>query len=231
MRKLMWLELKKVKMAVYVRGALLSNLILMGIIASVVFTSIPELDIDSRSYVFLFSMVDSLVKSIFIVFSAVLLSKFVIDEYKNKTMMLMFMYPINRKKLMISKLLIVMSFTFAAIVLSNAFLDVFIVILNKFVGLSNESLTPALISGAALNALVSGITSMGMGLIPLFFGMRKKSVPATIVSSVILISIIGSGSNGFTLSSIIYIPITLSIIGCIIAYSTFRNIENIDLAD
>lgn len=227
----MWLELKKVKMAVYVRGALLSNLILMGIIASVVFTSIPELDIDSRSYVFLFSMVDSLVKSIFIVFSAVLLSKFVIDEYKNKTMMLMFMYPINRKKLMISKLLIVMSFTFAAIVLSNAFLDVFIVILNKFVGLSNESLTPALISGAALNALVSGITSMGMGLIPLFFGMRKKSVPATIVSSVILISIIGSGSNGFTLSSIIYIPITLSIIGCIIAYSTFRNIENIDLAD
>lgn len=227
----MWLELKKVKMAVYVRGALLSNLILMGIIASVVFTSIPELDIDSRSYVFLFSMVDSLVKSIFIVFSAVLLSKFVIDEYKNKTMMLMFMYPINRKKLMISKLLIVMSFTFAAIVLSNAFLDVFIVFLNKFVGLSNESLTPALISGAALNALVSGITSMGMGLIPLFFGMRKKSVPATIVSSVILISIIGSGSNGFTLSSIIYIPITLSIIGCIIAYSTFRNIENIDLAD
>lgn len=231
MRKLISLELKKVKMSVYLRGALITNLIIMLVSTSMVMMTIPDIDINSKSFVLLFTMVDAIVRSTFIVFSAVLLSKFIIEEYRNKTMMLMFMYPINRKKLIISKLIIVMSFTFTAIVLSTVFQDLYIVILNKFLRFTDEIMTTSLVMDLAKNTLISAITSMGIGLIPLFFGMRKKSVPATIISSVILISIIGSGSNGFTLSSIIIIPISLCVIGCIIAYGSIRNIEHVDLAN
>ncbi len=61
------------------------------------------------------------------------------------------------------------------------------------------------------------------------FGMRKKSVSATIVASVLVATLLSSNTNGFSLSSIIAIPLSFAVIGVIIAYLSIRNIEHTDI--
>ena len=68
-----------------------------------------------------------------------------------------------------------------------------------------------------------------MSLIPLFFGMRKYSVPATIISSILIVVLVCSNYNGLSLNDIIVIPISLACIGLFIAYLSIRNIEKVDV--
>ena len=81
---------------------------------------------------------------------------------------------------------------------------------------------------------ISSISAAAMSLIPLFFGMRKHSVTATMVASVLLVSIVCSGfsgSNGPTMSinSIIIIPLTLGAVGLWIAALSMVRLETKDL--
>ena len=70
-----------------------------------------------------------------------------------------------------------------------------------------------------------------MALIPLYFGMKKKSAPVTIISSLLIVAIVCSNNNGLSLGSIIAVPITLAVVGALIAYLTIRNIEHIDVIE
>lgn len=63
------------------------------------------------------SYVDLLTTISFLILSSAMQSTFIVDAYKNKTMDLMFQYPIGRKKILISKILAVLIFSFAALVL------------------------------------------------------------------------------------------------------------------
>ncbi|MGG1398111.1 hypothetical protein ABE288_09920 [Bacillus salipaludis] len=62
------------------------------------------------------------------------------------------------------------------------------------------------------------------------FGMRKYSTPATIISSLLIVSVIcqSIGPN-FSLASIIYIPLALALIALGIVVLAIRNINHIDL--
>ena len=73
------------------------------------------------------------------------------------------------------------------------------------------------------------LSASGIALIPLYFGMRKYSIPTTIISSIIIVSVTSSNSGNFTLNDIIIIPITLAIVGLGIAYLAIRNIERVDV--
>jgi ABC-type transport system involved in multi-copper enzyme maturation permease subunit len=227
--KLMRLEMKKVKMWGYIKGGIIANLIIIALLALIIFGTKNEGDLTFSSFTVTFSMVDTLVKATFVIFASVLLARFIIEEYKSNTITVLFMYPINRKKLIIAKLLIVVLFTFISIVLSNIFIDFVLYITNNFYNFIPDKLTTSLIINNFMTIGISALASTGMGLIPLYFGMKKKSVPATIVSAVIIVSIMGSGNGGHSLSSITAIPITLSIIGVFIAYLSIRNIEHVDV--
>ena len=76
---------------------------------------------------------------------------------------------------------------------------------------------------------MNAIAASGIALIPLYFGMRKYSIPTTIISSIIIVSVTSSNSGNFTLNDIIIIPITLAIVGLGIAYLAIRNIERVDV--
>jgi ABC-type transport system involved in multi-copper enzyme maturation permease subunit len=227
--KLMKLELKKVKMWGYIKRAIIANLVIIAMLAITIFGIKNEENTEFISFTFTFSMVDSLVKATFIIFAAVLLARFIIEEYKSNTITVLFMYPINRKKLITAKLLIVVLFIFISIVLSNIFIDFVLCVTNNFYNFIPDKLTTSLIINNFMTIVINALASAGMGLIPLYFGMRKKSVPATIVSAIIIVSAVCSSSNGHSLSSIIEIPIILSIVGAFIAYLSIRNIEHIDV--
>ena len=56
----------------------------------------------------------------FLIFTGVMLSAYIVNAYKNKTMNLMFLYPIKRQKILISQMLAVWIFNFVALVADEA---------------------------------------------------------------------------------------------------------------
>ncbi|MBU3091011.1 ABC transporter permease [Clostridium sp. CF011] len=228
MFKLMKLEMKKVKMGGYIKGAIIANIIIIAMLVAIIFVSKHEGEIEFTSILFTFSMVDRMVKANFTIFASVLIARFIIEEYKSNTITVLFMYPISRKKLIMAKLLIVVLFTFISTVLSNIFIDLVLCIINNFYNFTPDKLTSSTIIRSFMTIGINALASTGMGLIPLYFGMRKKSVPTTIVSSILIVSIVCSDMGGVSLSNIISISIALSIIGGFIAYLSIRNIEHID---
>lgn len=94
MLNLMRIEMRKMKLGWYVRGAFFANFIILGFLWMVTFTEGKDTfqTIDDT-----FLVTGTFVRAVFIVFGAVLISKLVISEFKNKTILVMFTYPINRK--------------------------------------------------------------------------------------------------------------------------------------
>lgn len=236
MLELIKLEIEKHNLKRYIVAAVISNLIislfLFMMIATEGDSSIPEELGEGLSYSALvpnlsagFDLLDSLVKTVFVVFASVLIARLIIDEYRNKTISVMFMYPISRKKLIWMKLMIVMVFTIGAIFLSDVFQAVFLFLLNKIMHFTPDTLTPLQASQAAIKFATGAVAFSGVGLIPMYFGMKKKSVPATIISAVLIVTVLCSNNGDLSLSSIIYIPIALTLLGIVIAYLSFRNIE------
>ncbi len=227
--KLLKLEMKKHKMFGYVKAACIANIIIIVLACLLPIIDRIEGDAYFNNYEMMFMLIDTMVRTTFIVFSGVLIAELIIDEYKNKTMHLMFMYPIKRHKFILAKLIIVSSFTFLAIVLSNFIISATFYGINSFAHFITDTLTMKFISEQVVTVLFSALSSAGLGLIPLYFGMIRKSVPATIVTTILLVSIIGSNFNGFSLFNVIAIPAALAVIGLIIAYMSIKDIEKVDI--
>ncbi len=113
------IELRKIKIGWYVRGALIANLIIMGFLWLISYSEKADGGVSFQSMEEAFLIIGTFVRSVFIIFGAVLIAKLVISEYKNKTILVMFTYPISRKKLLTAKLMIAAGLTFITILLSN----------------------------------------------------------------------------------------------------------------
>lgn len=233
MLKLMKLELKKLRIKKFLTATLIAILLMIALIILTSYGPKPDNEVPFTSFHMAFDAIDSLVRPIFIVFADVLLSKVIIAEYKNKTITLLFMYPISRRKIFVSKLLIVVIFTFLAIFLSDILISSILFGLDSINNIISEKLTVTILVNRLAYICLISIYSAGISLIPLYFGMRKKSAKATIVSSIIVVTILfgsyGNGKNVFSLGSIIPIPISLALVGVAIAYFTIRKIEDVDV--
>ncbi|MBP3040365.1 ABC transporter permease [Bacillaceae bacterium Marseille-Q3522] len=178
-----------------------------------------------------FTISGAFVRGVFIVFAAVLISKMIIDEFKNRTILVTFSYPVNRKKILGAKLILIFGITFMTMLISN------IVVVFAFIGLnqifhitSAISLTASDFVPEILRLLMFSLASAGAALVPLYLGMRKYSVPATIISSLIIVSVTcQSAGPNFSLADIIYIPLALAFIALGIVVLTIRKIDRIDL--
>lgn len=73
------------------------------------------------------------------------------------------------------------------------------------------------------------VAASGMALIPLYFGMKKYSIPSTIITSILIVVLVTSNNGGFSLNDIFVIPLSLALIGLVIAYLAIRNIDRIDI--
>ncbi|QUI23317.1 ABC transporter permease [Vallitalea pronyensis] len=229
MINLMTLELKKYKIRKNVFIAWICNMVTIGFVALVYYTANNPKEQAFGSYEELIAVAGTFINVIFIVFAGVLLSKFIIDEYRDKTIYLMFTYPVNRKKLILSKLLIIGIFTFCLTFLSYFFVvfAVYLIFLltNTTLGEFNTHVLYVL----ATQAFIGGIVNTMVGLIPLYIAMKKKSVTMTIICSVLIGGILNSNSGGFTLYSIIIIPMCLSLVGALVIYYAIKDIDMKDL--
>ncbi|WP_042460431.1 ABC transporter permease [Neobacillus dielmonensis] len=229
MRNLIGLEIKKFKLYSYFKSVAIANAAMMALMCLIYFAEKSEGRIAFPDYEFAYDALGSIVRPVFIIFAAVLISRLIIDEYKSKSIQLLFMYPINRKKIIISKLIIVASFTFLAIVLSTFLIGGLFYLADTVWHFVPKALTAGQLTSIFFSLILSAIASAGMALIPLYFGMRKKSVPTTIVSAIILVSLTNSTADEVNIFKFIVVPLALALIGCLIAYFSFRNIEKTDI--
>ncbi|PEB73779.1 hypothetical protein COM89_19685 [Bacillus thuringiensis] len=226
MLRLMKLELKKFKFGWYVRGAVIANIIILALLIFVSFIAQIEGDPEIRDPQMILLMASTVVRATFIIFGSVLIARLIIGEYKNKTILLMFSYPINRKKMMASKLAITAIVT---VIVSNILVvGIFFGIDSCFSILPNSFTVDQLVQ-EGIKLVPLAIATAGMSLIPLYFGMRKRSVPTTIVSSLIVVSIAMNTNPEFPTATLLPLQIALAAIGVVIAYYGIKNIEKEDI--
>ncbi|HHT7236121.1 MULTISPECIES: ABC transporter permease [Bacillus] len=229
MLRLMKLELKKFKLGWYVKRAVIANIIILALLIFVSFVAQIEGDPEIKDPQIILLVASTLVRATFIIFGGVLIAKLIIDEYKNKTILLMFSYPINRKKMMVSKLAITATLTFITVILSNILVvGIFFGIDSYFSILPNPFKVDQLIQ-EGINLVPLAIATSGISLIPLYFGMRKRSVPATIVSSIIVVLIAINNQPIFPIATFLPLQFTFAAIGMVIAYYGIKNIEREDV--
>ncbi|MGE7768484.1 ABC transporter permease [Peribacillus sp. NPDC096540] len=228
MLKLMRLELVKFKFGWYVKGAIITNIIMTAILCFVMYLDQQERDSMVTMYQEAFVMIGAMVRATFIVFAAVLIAKIVIEEYKNKTILIQFSYPINRKKMIASKLLFIAALTFITMLSTNIIVAGSFSIINSYFHIVPFSITANQYFAEVLKMIPYSIATAGISLIPLYFGMRKHSVPATISSSLIVVAIACASNPAFSMVTFIPLQLGLAAVGVTIAYSAIRNIEKED---
>jgi ABC-type transport system involved in multi-copper enzyme maturation permease subunit len=225
MLHLVKLELRKVKVGGILRTA---ALIVLGILGFALLIGSDKAE-GFKDYTEALSVIGMLVRLAFIIYASVLLSKLIVEEYRNQTMALLFTYPINRKKLLLAKLLIVGVITFVLVVVGTVLVSAGFYLFNEKLHFFSSPLTADIVKKQAVLLGVNAVAAAGMALVPLFFGMIKKSVSTTIVSSILIVAVINSSNNGASLGENIAVPIALGIIGFFIAYLSIRKVEHADL--
>ncbi len=227
----MKLEIKKFKFGGTIKGVIIANLFMLFILLISIYASQTDKEMTLNTYNNIFLFTGILVRATFSIFAAVLISKLIIGEYKNKTINILFTYPINRKKMMVAKLAIVLIFAFTAMIISNIFLNSSLFILNIFTPFIKDSLTPSILMKISINTVIYSVAFSFVSLIPVYVGMQRKSGSATLVTSIIIISLLNSGFKGNSLSSIIIIPIILALIGIVAAYLSIKDVEKSDVVN
>lgn len=225
----MKLELRKFTIKKNITVALLCNFFVLGFVCLIFFVEGQQSNLVFNNYDEIVLLAGSFINVIYIIFAGVLISKYIVEEYKSKTIYLMFTYPLRRKKLIMAKVLIICLFTFCLTLLSYFIvLPIFyciMVLTNTTLGEINSQVILLL----STKALIAAIVNAMVGLIPLYVAMKKKSISLTILSSFLVAGILNSNADGFTLSTIILIPICFSLIGAIVIYYAIKDIDAKDL--
>jgi ABC-type transport system involved in multi-copper enzyme maturation permease subunit len=165
-----------------------------------------------------------LMRSILIVWQAVLISQMIISEYQTKTITMLFTYPYSRKGIICAKLILIGGIMTVAHIVT-LFIQHMVIYLF--------SLTNPIILFSFQNPLsiiIITISSILLAFIPLAIGVKFKSTIATIITSLVIAAIV-SNSQGST-AGILSNPIiagVLGLCGLIVSIVTFRKMLKEDL--
>ena len=231
MFQLIRLESKKFKLGCFIKGAILATILILFFLCMISVLEKSEGTEMLKDMTGIFTISGAMVRGVFIVFAAVLISKMIIQEFKSRTIHIMFSYPINRKKILGAKLILIVWLTFIAMTISHTVVIIGFTGLNQIFHFTPEiSLTSSDFLAEFIKVIMFSLTTAVAALVPLYFGMKKYSTPATIVSSLLIVSVTcqSMGPN-FSLANIIYIPLALALIALGIVVLAIRNVDRIDL--
>lgn len=191
---LMKLEIKRNKIRTYIIATIVISICMLGLIY--LFAYVPQLepnDPDMKlfaGYNNIISLFSVLTMFGFCVLSSVMYSRFVIEEYTGKRVILLFSYPISRVRIFISKVAVVSLFTIISMSICNITVFSVFGITEKICPLVNESITLEIIIKAVKTTFVMAVSAAGLGIISMGIGFIQKSVPTTIISAVLLCSLL-----------------------------------------
>ncbi len=180
MLKLIRLEWKKNNIIKYIRNAFIMT------ICWLIFLLVAAEELETEDTVLLKSAVELFTNMSFIIFTSTMLASFIVGTYKNKTINLIFSYPISRKKIVLSQILSVWIFNFIALTLSKVLIYAALVITRKYTHIMADNI--ALGSGVFyIEILVNSAVMVSVSFIALLIGLKMKSSKATIIAGVIIL--------------------------------------------
>ena len=149
----------------------------------------PDAELFSQ-YPFLMGITCLVCMAMFSILSAVMASRFVVEEYSGKRAILLLSYPISREKVLCAKLVLVFAYTVGAMLLCGAVIQAVFFLTESLFPLCSDKLTINVFLQSLGFLLSCSILAGLLGVVSLWFGFRKKSVSMTIVASVVLVTIV-----------------------------------------
>lgn len=183
MLHLIKLEFRKLHFSKYVLISAFS--ILLGMYF--VFVALNDTAAGQHTFTNAFRSVEMIFVILYVIFFGVLNVSMVLSEYNNKTILLMFTYPIDRKKLILAKLIIITGFIAVSILLGYVLCGGFLVFVDSHFDMVQGDFSQAILKSWIQAAISTTIVFCCLGLLTFAAGMIKKSPTVTFVSSVILI--------------------------------------------
>lgn len=233
MLKLIRLEWKKNNIVRYICGAGVLALLLCLFLFAHAFLGIaedPDGTLDAAEGMDIISAPVELFTSIsFLIFTSVMLASFIVSPYKNKTMNLMFSYPIKRQKILAAQMAAVWVFNFFALLATK-------LLIYTCISVGARSLhSPFVIDFdmGSLSFYVSLLTKaaviVSMSFIALFAGLAVKSSKATIITSFLLIFLTQANVGDFSLARNAAVPVILTAVSFLFAGLSVCRVETRDL--
>jgi len=233
MLKLIRLEWKKNNIGKYIRGAIIMAFLLGLFIFALAFWGIandPDGTLDAAPGTDVISAPIELFTSMaFLIYTSVMLAAFIVSAYKNKTMNLMFSYPIKRQKILASQMIAVWSFNFIALIVTK--LAIYLCVFMGVRFMQSSFAIDFSIGSLSfyVQLILKSVVIVSMSFIALFVGMALKSSKAAIITSFLLIFLTQANVGDFTMADNAVFPVILTIISLGFAVLSICNVESKDL--
>lgn len=234
MLKLIKLEWKKNNIGKYIRNAVLLALALCLFLFAFAYlgiandpdTGMPDAAPGNDTIT---PSVELFTNMSFLIFTCVMLSSFIVSAYKNKTMNLMFSYPIKRQKILVSQMLAVWIFNFAALAVTKLSIYSCLLVGSFFREPSFPLDFDMTAPGFYIQLMMKSAVTVSMSFIALFIGLAMKSSKATIVSSFLLIFLTQATIGDFSIAGNAIVPATLIIVSFVFAFMSVYQVETKDI--
>lgn len=235
MGKLIKLEWEKYEIGKYIRNAAILIVLLVIFNYAMTFlgiandpdTGVPDMAISNMG---VSTNVELLTDITFLIFAAAMHATFIIGAYKNKTMNLMFLYPLNRKKIMAAKMLAVCIFCFAGIVIAKL---ACYGVSNLGFMMGQKASFPMdynmLSVSFYIQLLIRSAATISISLLALLSGMIAKSSKVTVISSFLLIILMQGNVGGATFKDNLAVPIVFMAISVLAAILIVQRVEKRDV--
>lgn len=194
MSKLIQLELKRNSLKAYFLAMVISFFVMIGF--TYLIASIPRIDGNSAdtelfmSYHYIVGLSCVVCMGIFSITAGVMSSKLIVEEYTGKRAILLLSYPINRQKILNSKICLTFFYTTVSMLLCEGMTLGIFFVTEMLCSLCPDKIDWKVIVYSCVLLLYSSVVAGFVGIISLWFGFLRKSVPATIVSSCIAVSVL-----------------------------------------
>lgn len=126
------------------------------------------------------------------IFLCVLLSELFIAEYKDKTINIMFSYPISRTKIYIAKMIVVFSYCFFIVIIDTVFSTGILLVINMTKPVIENSINLSVLIEGTTITLVSIIVNTLFTMVYSFFAIVKRSFLLMIIFSTLMNTIQGT---------------------------------------
>ena len=164
----------------------------------------------------------------YIIFTGVMLAVFITGAYENRTINLLFSYPIKRRKILAAKLLAVWIFNYAAMVLSKLAIYAGLFLTSPYTGISVGDIRLGEAS-FYLNILISSAVMVSISFVALLIGTWMHSSKSVIVASVILTFFTQGNIGEFTLIGSIPFYIVLMLLSIAAVVLLIADVEKRDV--
>lgn len=228
MLKLIRLEWKKNNIIKYVRNVI----IMVSVLLLMVLASAGELESEEVGIAYGKSMlkagVEMFTNMSFVIFTSTMLASFIVGAYKNKTMNLMFSYPINRKKILLSQILAVWIFNFTALVLTKILFYFVLAVVRGFADVAAAGILPG--SGMFYAEIfINSAVMVSVSFIALLAGLKMKSSKATIIAGVILVCLTQGNLGRYTLNGNLPFLMMLTALSAVSVFLVLYKLETRDV--